>query len=59
MAPNSAPMPVATRPLTINPVMMGPLSLMIETTRSAGAGIWRQHVGLNPYDGGGMCPFNL
>src|SRR5215467_1709130 len=36
MALNSAPMPAAARPLTTSAVMIGPLSLMIEKTTTAG-----------------------
>src|SRR6266568_8383137 len=34
--PSSAPMPAPTRPLTISPVIIGPLSLMMENTMTAG-----------------------
>ena len=35
--PSSAPIPAPTRPLTINPVMTGPLSLTIEKMMTAGS----------------------
>jgi len=37
MDPSSAPMPAPTRPLTIIPVITGPLSLRIENTITAGS----------------------
>lgn len=36
IAPNSAPIPAAARPLTTSAVMIGPLSLRIENTTTAG-----------------------
>ncbi len=38
--PNSAPMPAPTRPLTTNPVMIGPISLMSEKTMTDGRSVF-------------------